>query len=138
MIKLNFEDIADKASKEINKDLSKVTSLSRCDYVLITEEKIIFVEETNLSSKDLANLRVITKEVIENVKKMWGSLVVFTWYSSYNICISEYAKGKERIYVILIDSIDGRTARFLSNMIKTLHKYRDGAFLEIRFSVKSL
>ena len=78
MIKLNFEDIADKASKEINKDLSKVTSLSRCDYVLITEEKIIFVEETNLSSKDLANLRVITKEVIENVKKMWGSLVVFT------------------------------------------------------------
>lgn len=138
MIKLNFEDIADKASKEINKDLSKVTSLSRCDYVLITEEKIIFVEETNLSSKDLANLRVITKEVIENVKKMWGSLVVFTWYSSYNICISEYAKGKERIYVILIDSIDGRTARFLSNMIKTLHKYRDGAFSEIRFSVKSL
>lgn len=137
MIRLNFEDIANNASREINSGLSKTTSLSRCDYVLITEKEIIFLEESNLSLKDLANFQVITKEIIENVKKMWGSLVVFTWYTSSNICIRELSKGKERIYMILIDDINGRTARFLSNMIKVLYKYRDGAVSEIKFSIKS-
>ncbi|WP_461830002.1 hypothetical protein [Aquifex sp.] len=137
MIKLNFEDIANNVSRDINSGLSKTTSLSRCDYVFITENEIIFVEKTSLSSKDLTNFRAFVKETIENVKKMWGSLVVFTWYASSNVCINELSRGKERIYVILIDDIDGRTARFLSNMIKTLYKYRNGSFSEIKFSIKS-
>ncbi len=130
--KLDFECIADLFSDMVNSGSSKMSSLSRCDYVIIQDKEILFIEETDLRMKDLSKPRVYTKEVLDNVKKMWGSMVVFTWLISTNGLIDKI-RGRDRIYILLLQELDGRTVRALSNLIKTLRKYRNGGYTDVKY-----
>jgi len=130
--KLDFEKIADCFSERFNSGSSNMSAISRCDYVIIKDDKILFIEKTNLEEKDLANPKVYAEEIIENVKKMWGSMSVFVWYVLENNMLDKI-KGKDRIYLLLLEEVSGRTARFVSNMIKTLIKYRDSGFSDVKF-----
>jgi len=130
--KLKFESIADLFSDKINSGNPRMSSVSRCDYVIIKDKEILFIEETNLMLKDLLNPRVYTREIVENVKKMWGSITIFMYYISAKGLIDE-VKGKDRIYILLLWKFDGKTVRALSNMIKTLIKYRNGGYADVKY-----
>ncbi len=132
----NFEDIADLFSKTFNAGSGKMSTVSRCDRVVIRGSEVLFIEETNLNTKDLIDPNTYAKEILENVKKMWGSLSVFVWYVSEKDIISN-VKGKDRIYILSFEHMDGRTARFVSNMIKTLRRYRNGGFADVKFETTS-
>ncbi len=129
---LNFEEVANNFSQEFNSGNPNISTVSRCDYIIINNEDVLFIEETNLEAKDLMNPNVYAEEVIENIKKMWGSMAVFVWYVSNNELFDE-VRGKDRIYVLLLEEVSGRTVRILSNMIKTLIKYRNGGFADVKF-----
>ncbi len=133
--KLNFEDVANSFSQEFNSGNPNTSTISRCDSIIINNEEVLFIEETNLEAKDLTNPNVYAEEAIENIKKMWGSMVVFVWYVSENELLDE-VKSKNRIYLLLLRKVSGRTARALSNMIKTLIKYRNGGFTDVKFKIK--
>jgi len=128
--KLKFEEIADEFSK-----IFKQASISRCDYLLIKNKEILFIEVTKFKGKDLSNPQKYSKEVIENVKKMWGSLTVFAWYVS-NTKFLEEVEGKRRIYILLIEKFEDRYSRIVSNMLKILKRYKNGGFDDIAFKRK--
>jgi len=87
--KLNFEEIANNFSQQLNSGNPNMSTVSRCDYIIINNKEILFIEETNLEVKNLMNPNVYAEEVIENIKKMWGSMAVFMWYVSKNELIDE-------------------------------------------------
>jgi len=133
--KLNFEEIANNFSQQLNSGNPNMSTVSRCDYIIINNKEILFIEETNLEVKNLMNPNVYAEEVIENIKKMWGSMAVFMWYVSKNELIDE-VRGKNRIYILIFEKVSWKTVRILSNMIKTLIKYRDGGFADVKFKIK--
>ncbi|MCD6419630.1 MAG: hypothetical protein J7L41_02800 [Synergistetes bacterium] len=122
---LDFKEIADNFSHAL-----KTISISRCDYVSIKE--ILFVEETNLSIKELTNPYKYSQEVIENVKKMWGSLSILIWYLSSSEQIEKLSR-KERVYIIKTEKISNRSFRFISNLIKALNRYKNGVVHSIKY-----
>ena len=137
MEKLNFEEIADKFSNEINKSNPNMSSISRCDWVVINNNEIIFIEETSLENKDLYNPTKYRKEIIENVKKMWGSFSIFTWYF-LKINKFETFSGIDRIYLIYFKKdIDNRLKRTLANLMKSLKKYKNSSFSDIKYKILS-
>jgi len=125
--RLNFEEVAERFSGCLRQP-----SVSHCDWVVIKDKEIIFIEETDYSSKDFANPRVYSKEVIENVKKMWGSYAILLWYLQSNSNL-ETLKGKRKLYIISLEQIDNRTSRILSNLLKTLEKYKNGIIDEVGY-----
>jgi len=125
--KLNFEEVAERFSVYLRQP-----SVSHCDWVEINEEEILFIEETDYSSKDFADPRVYSEEVIENVKKMWGSYAILLWYLQRNSNL-ETLKGKRKLYIISLKQIDNRTSRILSNLLKTLERYKNGIIDEVGY-----
>ncbi len=127
---LDFEGIAAQYERTLN-----VRSLSHCDFLKIAEEEILFVEETDIggildpnSFKDLE---------LEMIKKMWGSLVIFTWYCAQNSKWHLYVKRRK--FLIKISKLDGRSGRAFKNMISALLRYKDGAYDDIlctRFKIR--
>ena len=134
MHRLDFENLATKLSQTVNKNVEKVSDFARCDWVEIKEKEIVFIEETNLSRKDLFQPKKFSKEVIENIKKMWGSLVVFAILINDRKVLCKVSRDKKRIYLIVFPKIDGRSARSVANIMKTLEKFRDGGISEVKFA----
>lgn len=131
----NFETLALIYSKKVNRSSPSVSTISHCDYVIFCKDKILFIEETQLSYKDLFKIGIYTGEIIENIKKMWGSFAIFLGYIFENNLLSEL-EGKERYYVLLVDKLDGRIIRALSNLLKFLRKYRNGAYSDVKVHTK--
>ncbi|NPA65144.1 MAG: hypothetical protein GXO16_09255 [Epsilonproteobacteria bacterium] len=125
---LDFEQIADHYSAKINGHNPAVSSISRCDKVIMQNDRILLIEETRYKKKDLTDFRLYSREVIENVKKMWGSFAILI--ASQNLSTIQ---GKDRYYILLIDKLDSRNARALANLIKVLHRYCNGAITTIKF-----
>ncbi len=132
-MRFNFEEIADIFSKELNNGIT----ISRCDFLEITNDAILFREETDLSVKDLLKPKEYTKQVRENVKKMWGSLVFFIWYVDKECIDTNLIKNRRKIYLLDLSkarnpSQFAKTARALSNMLKELQKFKNGGIDEIK------
>jgi hypothetical protein len=132
MGRFDFESLADEFSAEINSGLSDVSSVSRCDEIVINKECVLFLEFTRLSQKKLYLPNRFSEEVIENVKKIWGSFATFVWY--LNEGERRELKGKRRVFVLVFrEEIDGRNSRIVANLLKAMRKFRNGAFSEIKF-----
>ena len=132
-MRLNMERVANRFSKEWNKG----TTISRCDFLEITDEAILFIEETDLSTKDLLKPKEYTSQIQENVKKMWGSFAVLIWYTNKGCIDFQLIKNKRKIYILDLSNARNpsqfnKTARALSNMLKILHKFKNGGIDEIR------
>ena len=135
MERLNFEEIADEYSEEINSPNPNMSKISRCDWLIIEDDKILFIENTDLTKKDLLNPNKFSKEVIENVKKMWGSLSVFSWYFSKHQHL-EKVSGKDRIFILFLEEENPKTIRMLGNLMKALRKYRNSSFSDVMYKIK--
>lgn len=73
------------------------------------------------------------QELVENVKKMWGSASVLVWYlMNQNL---EHYMTQKRVFILETPYIENRMYRPLRNMISALDQYRNGAYDEIKFSV---
>jgi len=129
---LNFENLADKFSKELNSGLSGTSTVSRCDKVIIDGEKVLFLEFTKVSAKKLYLPNRFSNEVVENVKKMWGSLATFSWYLCENE--KDSVEGKERFFILVLEEkLDSKHLRLIGNLLKAIRKFRNGGFSEIKY-----
>ena len=68
---------------------------------------------------------------------MWGSFAVLTWYTSIGYIDIQFIKNKRKIYILDLSNARNpsqfkKTARALSNMLKTLEKFKNGAINEIK------
>ncbi|WP_457681241.1 hypothetical protein [Thermovibrio sp.] len=132
--KLDCEKLADHFSKEINSNLPQTSTISRCDLIIIKDDKILFIEKTKIGNKKIYLPNRFSDEVVENVKKMWGSLATFCWYSC---CKEKNLESKERIFLIAFEEkLDNRHLRLVSNLIKAIRKFRNGAFSKVKYIEK--
>jgi len=132
---LNFEEIADEYSKKINNGNPNMSKISRCDYLIIKENEILFIEETDFSKKDLLNPNKYSKEIIENVKKMWGSLSIFNLYIMEKGYLDKIS-GKDRVYILLLSKQNRKFIRVISNIIKSLIRYKDSGYSYVKYKFK--
>ena len=133
---LNFEEIADEYSTKINNGNSNMSKISRCDYLVIKENEILFIEDTDFSRKDLLNPIKYSKEIIENIKKMWGSLSIFNLYIMDKNLLDSIS-GRNRVYVLLLNKENKKLSRIISNIMKALIKYKDSGYSHIKYKLKS-
>ncbi len=132
-MKYDFEKLANFFSEEFNNG----RTISRCDFLVIEIDYVAFIEETDLSTKDLLKPKEYSKQIQENVKKMWGSFAVLIWSVERKCIAAKCIENKKKIYVLdLSNSRDPtqyiRMARVLTNMFKTLGKFKNGAIDEVK------
>jgi len=131
----DFEEIA---KKFVN--YFQARDLAHADALEILEDKVIFLEETNLSFKDLTDDNVFEKELTEIVKKMAGSLTVFLWWLYHEYSDEEEIKfifKKNRLFIVDPGPVESKFARLLSKMLRKINKFKNGLYDEIKWKENS-
>ncbi len=130
----------DKDFEEIAKNFTayfQTKDLAHVDKLKVLEDKVIFLEETNLSFKDLTKDDLFEKELAEIVKKMAGSLTIFLWWLYHEHSNNqEKIKSiftKNRLFVIDSGPVEDRFSRILSQLLCKVKKFKNGLYDEIKW-----
>jgi hypothetical protein len=105
----------------------KISPISHCDILEFKDNKIVLIEESLYINKNLLDDAVYKKEVIEVVRKMWGSFAILLWYID-----DKKVFKKEKIF-ILKAKIDKRFVKILGKLIGEVKKYKNGAYSDVMF-----
>ncbi len=134
----------DKDFEEIAKNFTayfQTKDLAHVDKLKILEDKVIFLEETNLCFKDLTRDDLFEDELTEIVKKMAGSLTIFLWWlyheRSDNQEEIESIFTKNRLFVIDPGPVEDRFSRILSQLLRKVKKFKNGLYDEIKWKENS-
>ncbi len=140
---IDFEDLADQFSREMNGG----TPIARCDELEVRNNEIRLLENTNCTHprnpKELWEKDVREEEVRENVKKMWGSYVVFQWARA---TLEDFPRIKEQngrvkiFYVLRISPLQDnpRMACAVGSLVDEINRFRNGAIEEVKFEEQPL
>jgi len=123
---LNFEEIAYEFQSYF-----RIRSISHCDFVEVVDDRVTMIEETRYIGKDLLKKDVYEAEVIEIVKKMWGSLTIAVW------CWRENREmlSKKRYFVLKVKVKPG-FERMLAQLIKDVRKFKNGAYDDVKIKIE--
>jgi predicted CopG family antitoxin len=113
----------------------RIDSVSHCDKLEITNNCVVLIEETVYIDKNLIDKNIYRNEISELIKKMWGSLSVFSWYFSKHQHL-EKVSGKDRIFILFLEEENPKTIRMLGNLMKALRKYRNSSFSDVMYKIK--
>ena len=121
-MRYDFEEIAEEFQLYY-----RTKSISHCDFAEINESEVVMVEETIYINKNLLDDKVYESEVREIVKKMWGSyaIAVWRWYRE-----PDKLSGKR--YFVLKVEVKRRFERKLSQLIKDVRKFKNGAYDDVK------
>ena len=121
-MRYDFEEIAEEFQLYY-----RTKSISHCDFAEINESEVAMVEETIYINKNLLDDKVYESEVREIVKKMWGSyaIAVWRWYRE-----PDKLSGKR--YFVLKVEVKRRFERKLSQLIKDIRKFKNGAYDDVK------
>lgn len=126
---LNFEKIHDAFIR-----LARTSPISHCDRVDFAKDVIQLVEETMYIDPKLLQESVFQKELIDLVKKMWGSFAIFLWCAEKSNRLSWLRKPRD--FVVEIQVLDSSLSKIVPRLRKDLERYKNGAYRSIRFRVK--
>lgn len=124
-MRLNFEEIADEFQSHF-----RTRSISHCDFVEVVGDRVIMVEETRYIDKDLLERDVYDAEIIEMVKKMWGSFAIAVWRWSEK----PEMLSKERYFILKVKVKPG-FERTLAQLIKDVRKFKNGAYDDVKIKI---
>ena len=128
---INFEAVSEEFQRAL-----RVDSISHCDLLEVREDEIFLIEETRYIGKDLLDKNIYQNEVSEIVKKMWGSTVIFLWYSAecqQNIKLF----GRKRNFILKV-KVEKRLVKLLSRLIRDVKRYKNGAYSEVKLKIEEV
>jgi len=126
---IDFENISEEFQRSFETD-----SVSHCDLLQVTDDSVFFIEKTKYVNKNLLDKNIYQNEIAEIVKKMWGSLVIFLWYSTE--CRKEKSLLKKEKNFILQVKVNKRLTKVLSKLIRDMKKYKDGAYCDVKLNIE--
>ena len=121
MSEIDFEIVS-----QIFQDYFRTDTISHCDIMKFEDGKVFLIEETVYINKNLLDKNVYQNELSEIVKKMWGTYSILIWYLDYETF------RKHKIFILKAE-IESRFVKILGKLIKDVRRFKNGAYLDIRF-----
>ena len=128
MKRINVEEKAVEFEKHF-----KIASISRCDWLEIYDDKLVFIEETvYIDTPDYI------KETRSIVKKMAGSFAIAVWLAEREN--DPEILSKRRFFVVEVTLTEdtkaarARFARVLRAMLNYMEKHKNGFYNEVSFT----
>ncbi|GAB6071739.1 hypothetical protein JCM14244_01160 [Venenivibrio stagnispumantis] len=123
MNEFSFEEIS-----KIFQEFFRIDTISHCDILKLDGNNILLIEETVYINKNLLDNNIYNNEVVEIVKKMWGTHSILVWY------LEPDTFRKKKIF-ILKAKVDPRFSKILGKLNREIRRFKNGAYSDIKFII---